>query len=136
MVGRPLNFTVMRRFSFLCVLWLCGCAATSPGGKTDPRIDGSSEASFDRSYDQVIRPLSPGERRQFALALFAVLLPDQCLGSDALLELTFLPVSADRTPHLRSCRTELDGKSYRDIIDAANIKGGAASPHNNRWRGP
>jgi hypothetical protein len=135
MASHRLN-EVMRRTSFLCALCLCGCAATSPGGTTDARIDGTSETSFDRSYDQVIRPLSPGERRQFALALFSVLLPDKCLGSDAVLELTFLPVSADRTAHLRSCRTQLDGKSYRDIINAANKNGGAGPPHNNRWRGP
>lgn len=121
----------MRRITFLFVLWVCGCAA-STGVKVDPRIDGTSEASFDSSYAQIIRPLSPAERRQFALALFGVLLPAKCLSSDAVLALTFLPVSPERAADLRPCRTQLSGKSYREILDAAGEKGGAASPHNNR----
>lgn len=126
----------MRRISLLCALWLCGCAATSTAAKDAPRIDGTSDASFDSSYAQVIRPLSPQERRQFALALFSVLLPDQCLSPPALLGLTFLPASTERGADLRSCRTQLSGKSYSDIIDAANEKGHAASPHNNGSTGP
>jgi len=126
----------MRRISFLCTLWLCGCAATSTGAKADPRIDGTTEISFDSSYAQVIRPLSQGERREFALALLAVLLPDKCLGPEPIVGLTFFPVSTDRAADLRSCRTQLNGKSYADIIGAANEKDRAASPHNNRWRGP
>jgi hypothetical protein len=97
---------------------LAGCASgiRSP----DARIDGTSEASFDRSYVQVVQPLSPEKRRRFALALFSVLLPQKCLSSEAVIALTFLPASADRKAELRTCRVPLNGKSYQDIIDAAD----------------
>jgi len=120
------------------LLGVCGCVSAS---KADaPRIDGSSDAAFDRSYVNVVQELTPQEQRRFALALFAVLLPQSCLGSDGVLALTFLPASAERKAALRPCRAQLNGKSYHDIIQAADAqdkaRGGSPAPPNNRWRGP
>ena len=48
---------------------LVGCAMTEK--KTDvPRFDGSSDATFDKSYVQVLRPLTGRQPRELALALF------------------------------------------------------------------
>jgi hypothetical protein len=113
----------MRLVSAVWASLVVGCAATSPGARSgDPRIDGSSEASFDSSYAKVVRPLSAGDRRQLALALFGVLLADKCRSTNAILELTFLPVSTDRPADLHTCRAQLNGMSHRDIIDAAKEK--------------
>jgi len=113
----------MRLISFIAVVLIAGCASTSHGaGPGDPRLDGSSDASFIRSYAKVVRPLAAGERRQFALALFGLLLGKECLSSNALIELMFLPVSTDRPANLRTCRDHLDGMSYRDIIDAQKAR--------------
>src|SRR5258708_8601321 len=120
----------MRLISVAWASLLVGCAATSPGARSsDPRIDGSSEASFDSSYSKVVRPLSAGDRRQFALALFSVLLADNCLSGNAIIELTFLPLSTDRPADLHTCRAQLNGKSYRDIIDAAKEKERGSRPN-------
>ena len=111
----------------LVAIGLASCASSirSP----DARIDGTSDASFDRSYIEVLQPLSSEKRRRFALALFSVLLPQNCLSSEAVIALTFLPASADRKAELHTCRVPLNGKSYQDIIDAADAKvGGFSDP--------
>jgi hypothetical protein len=114
---------IMRLISVVSAALLVGCVATTPGARSDePRLDGSSEASFDSSFAKVVRPLSAKDRRQLALALFGVLLAEKCLSSNAILELTFLPVSTDRPADLHTCRTQLKGMSYRDIIDADKEK--------------
>lgn len=113
----------MRLISVVCASLLAGCVATTPGARSDgPRLDGSSEASFDSSFAKVVRPLSAEDRRQLALALFGVLLAEKCLSANAILELTVLPVSTDRPADLHTCRTQLKGMSYRDIIDADKEK--------------
>lgn len=83
-------------------------------------IDGSSQSSFAASYSNIARKLSPRQARRFALALFTVLLPESCLSSDDLIRLTFFPVSPDRKEELIGCRRQLDGRSYRNVIEAAN----------------
>ena len=88
----------------------------------DLRIDGTSEGSFDQSYAKIVQKLSPQEQRRFALALFTVLLPEKCLSSEAVLALTFLPASPERKAELRTCRAQLNGKSYQDIVEAADAK--------------
>jgi hypothetical protein len=111
-------------FAASLLLVVCGCASTP---QTDtPRIDGTSDQSFDQSYVKLVQKLSSQEQRRFALALFSVLLPEKCLSSDAVVALTFLPASADRKAQLRTCRTQLNGKSYQDIVGAAEAKKTAA----------
>jgi hypothetical protein len=67
-------------------------------------------------------------------------LPESCLSSEAVVALTFLPATAERKAGLRTCRAQLNGKSYRDIVEAADAKdaarGVSPAPPNNRWRGP
>jgi hypothetical protein len=119
----------MRLVSVVGTVLLAGCAATSPGARLgDPRLDGSSDVSFDHSYAAVVRPLSAEDRRQFALALFGILLTEKCLSTNAIIELTFLPVSTDRPADLHTCRAQLNGMSYRDIIESAKDKERAPHP--------
>ena len=108
--------------SLLCLAF--GYSATA----SDLKIDGTSEESFDRSYVRLVRKLSQQERRQYALAMFSILLPEKCLGSNATIALAISPASPELKTELRPCRAQLDGKSYRDVVDAANAKGDAPSP--------
>ena len=120
----------MRLISVVWMFLLVGCASSSQGVRAgDPQIDGSSEASFRSSYARVVRPLSAAERRQLALALFGLLLGDKCLSTDGTIELTFLPVSIDRPADLHTCRAQLNGMSYRNIIDAAKEKERGSHPN-------
>jgi hypothetical protein len=76
-----------------------------------------------------VRPLSAADRRQLALALFGSLVADKCLSTNATLELTFLPVSTDRPADLHTCRAQLNGMSYRDIIDAEKERERSSHTH-------
>jgi hypothetical protein len=98
-----------------------GCQTELPNYRAlNTPLDGSSESSFAASYSNLARNLSPRQARRFALALFTVLLPESCLSSDDLVRLTFFPVSPDRKGELIGCRRQLEGKSYRNVIEAAN----------------
>jgi len=110
---------------FMVAMQLAACASSSRAPV--PRIDGTSEASFDHSYVQLVQPLSQDQRRRLALALLSALLQENCLSTDEVLALTFLPASADREAQLRSCRAQLNGKSYQDLVDAADAKAAGAS---------
>lgn len=112
------------RKTFLGVALLC--AAVSAGAKEPRRIDGTSEASFDKSYGRLVQSLPATERRKFALALFSVLFPHGCLTSDAAISLTFLPASPKDMAGIRPCRGVLHGKSSQDITEEANSKASAA----------
>jgi len=97
------------------------CQATLPNWRAlNTPIDGSSEVSFSTSYSNLAQKLSPRQARRFALALFAVLLPENCLSSDDLVRLTFFPVSPDRKGELGSCRIQLSGMTYQNVMEAAN----------------
>jgi hypothetical protein len=109
----------------LMCMQLAGCVSgiRSP----EARIDGTSDASFDKSFTEVLQPLSAEKRRGLALALLSVLLPQNCLKPDAVMALTFFPASNERKADIRSCRTQLNGESYQEIIDAGNAKGSGAT---------
>ena len=113
----------MRLLSCTAACLLVSCATPSPDSRPgDLRIDGSSAASFDRSFAELLRRIPAEARRELALSLFGVLLDKRCLSSTAILELTFLAVSADRPADLHTCRSYLNGMTYKDIIDAAKEK--------------
>jgi hypothetical protein len=99
--------------------------AVSACAKEPRRIDGTSDSSFEKSYARVVQPLSAANRREFALALLAVLLPHRCLGTDAVMSLTFLPVSPKDTAGIRPCRELLNGRSFQDITEEANSRRGS-----------
>ena len=126
----------MRLALTLVLIVVCGCASSPKADNL--RIDGTSDASFDKSYVSLVQTLSPQEQRSFALALFGVLLPEKCLSPEGVFVLTFLPASPEHAPQLRTCRAQLNGKSYQDIVVAADSKKttSLAAPPNNRWRGP
>jgi hypothetical protein len=98
------------------------CVITSSCAVEAPRIDSTSDQAFDKSFAKVVRSLHGYEPRQFALGLFGVLLPRNCLSPEATIHLTFAPVADSDGPLMRSCREQLEGKSYRDIIKEGEPK--------------
>jgi hypothetical protein len=109
----------LKSASLLLGVIFSGCAVEPP------RIDATSDAAFEKSFAKVARSLRGYEPRRFALGLFGVLLPRQCLSSEAVLHLTFSPVAPGDGLMLLSCREHLQGKSYVDIINDSNLKKGA-----------
>lgn len=116
MDGVRQNMRKLRTVALPFIAILSGCA-TEP-----PRIDSTSEVAFENSFSNVTRSLHGYEPRRFALALFGVLLPSQCLNSEAIIHLTFAPVSPSDGAMLQPCREQLQGKSYVDIIAEGEAK--------------
>ena len=98
------------------------CAISVASAAEAPRIDATSNRAFDKSFAKLVRSLRGYERRQFALGLFGVLIPRNCLSPEATIHLTFAPVAPNDGPLLRSCREHLQGKSYEDIIKEGEPK--------------
>ncbi|MGY0800142.1 hypothetical protein ACW7G0_13960 [Lysobacter sp. A286] len=83
------------------------------------RIDGSTDTSFDTSFSKLVKSLKAPERRTLALGLFGALIRHECLSPEAVIALTFSPVEPKDAPRIRPCRAHLDGKSYEEIMQAA-----------------
>lgn len=103
-----------------CLVIALICVAALVSAKEPRRIDGTSDKSFDKTYAQLVRAVPAAERRKFALDLLSVLLPHKCLSPDAIISLTFLSTSPKEAAGIRPCRELLNGKSSRDIAEAAN----------------
>jgi hypothetical protein len=112
----------MRRPAPICGAILF-CMAVTAQARELIRIDGRSDASFDKSFAKLVRSLRGYEARAFTLGLFGVLLPKDCLSAETIVYLTFQPVSPADAPRIRPCREHLDGMSFKDIIEAADKQG-------------
>ncbi|WP_167522052.1 hypothetical protein [Xanthomonas sontii] len=107
----------MKRFASL---WLIAMTAmASAFCSSTPRIDGMSPAAFEHSHAAVVEALSPEDRVRLSLAELIVLSRQRCLtlkssASPALIN-KILGGQAD----LESCRKELNGLSFKDIMTLA-----------------
>lgn len=89
------------------------------GCSSIPRVDGRSDAAFDESHARLLASLEPGDRMRLLLAEAKVLAPHGCLTKE--------PIPGNRTLNdvlggqvvLRSCRRQLHGLSFRDIMALA-----------------
>lgn len=100
--------------SFLSLLFIF--AAIKADAKEPIRIDGTTDELFKVSFEKMVRLLKTSERRTFSLGLFGALLKHECLSDDAIVRLTFMPVDPRDAPLLSSCRTQLNGMSYAEIL--------------------
>jgi hypothetical protein len=99
-------------------LLLLGISACSSA----PRIDGSSDAAFDRSHARLVDSISPQDRMRLSLAEAIVLTPLGCA--------TLKPIPGQPFPtkifggqaNITSCRKELNGLSFKDIMSRAYPK--------------
>ncbi|HEU4670857.1 MAG TPA: hypothetical protein VFR91_09110 [Dyella sp.] len=87
----------------------CACA---------PRIDGSSAAAFERSHAAVIASLSPQDRLRLSMAEAAFLSCKGCLSTKPMPD-PFLNTFFGGQADLSTCRRELNGLSFKDIMNRA-----------------
>ena len=84
-----------------------------------PTIDGSSDAAFDRSHARLVESISPQDRIRLSLAELIILAPLGCLSRKPIPRQPFLTKSLGGQARLRSCRKELDGQTFKDIMSRA-----------------
>lgn len=115
----------------LCLLFVAGCASPAI------RINGSSEEAFHNSHRQLLDSLSPAEKLQLTLAELVYLSPLPCARKqEPIPGQPALTAASGGMVSLVSCRYELDGKSFRDILHIAQIThstskvGVLVEPHN------
>ena len=88
-----------------------------------PKIDGSSQAAFERSHAAVIASLSQEDRMRLTLAELIVLSPKSCLTTKPLAGQPFLNDAFGGQADLSSCRKELHGLTFKDIMSQAYPQG-------------
>ncbi|MBN6111196.1 hypothetical protein KHF85_07320 [Xanthomonas translucens pv. graminis] len=106
-------------FTVLPLLGLASCGSS-------PRIDGSSYAAFQRSHAAVMAALSPQDRMRFTLAELIVLSPKGCLATKPIPDKPVLDKVLGGQADLSTCRKELDGLTFKDIMSQAYPQGETA----------
>jgi hypothetical protein len=87
-----------------------------------PTIDGSSDAAFDRSHARLVESISPQDRMRLGLAEAIVLTPLGCATSKPVPGQPFLTKTLGGQTNITSCRKELNGLSFKDIMSRAYPK--------------
>ncbi|WP_420008677.1 hypothetical protein [Xanthomonas sacchari] len=101
-------------------LWLIAMTAmTSASCSSTPRIDGRSPAAFERSHATVVAALSPEDRMRLSLAELIVLSRQGCLTSKSPASPPLINEILGGQADLVSCRKELNGLSFKDIMTLA-----------------
>jgi hypothetical protein len=103
-------------FVALLSLAITSCASAS-------KIDGSSLAAFEHSHAALIASLSPEDRVRLTLAELIVLSPKNCLTTKPLPGQPFLNNYLGGQADLSSCRKELHGLTFKDIMSQAYPQG-------------
>lgn len=88
-----------------------------------PKIDGSSDAAFEKSHAVLVESLSPENRLRLSLAEAIVLSPASCLKIMQSPDQTLLNEAFGGQADLKSCRKELNGLTFKDIMARAYPKG-------------
>jgi len=91
-----------------------------------PRIDGSSQAAFERSHAAVVAALSPEDRLRLSLAQLIVLTPKGCLTTKPIADQPLLNQTPGGQADLSACRKELHGLTFKDIMGLAYPEGETA----------
>ncbi|WP_371184322.1 hypothetical protein [Xanthomonas sacchari] len=105
--------------------WLIAMTAMAIAScSSTPRIDGRSRATFERSHATVVAALSPEDRMRFSLAELIVLSRQGCLTSKSPASKPLINEILGGQADLASCRKELNGLSFKDIMTLAYPDGG------------
>jgi hypothetical protein len=105
----------MKTIASLTFVGLSSLAITSCGSA--PRIDGSSQAAFERTHAAVIASLSPEDRLRLAQAEAVFLSNKGCITNKSILDKYFGGQS-----DLSTCRRELNGLTFKDIMNRAYLQ--------------
>jgi hypothetical protein len=92
-----------------------------------PRIDGSSQASFECSYAAVVASLLPQDQMRLSLAQLILLSPKGCLTTRPFAGQAFMDQTSGGQADLSSCRKELHGLTFKDIMSLAYPHGQPAA---------
>lgn len=90
--------------------------------KSVPTIDGSSDAAFNRSHARLVQSISPQDRMRLVLAEAIVLTPLDCVTSKPFPGQPFLTKALGGQANITSCRKELNGLTFKDIMIRAYPK--------------
>ena len=110
----------MKRITISIVASGIAALCCTASAKEPPRIDATSDGTFDTSFVKLAKSLRGYEPRRLALGLFGVLISHKCLSSETIIHLTFNAVSAKDAQRIRPCREHLHGKSFLDIVEEAD----------------
>ena len=97
-------------FSNLAAVLLTACVHTA--APTALRIDGSTPTTFQSSWDQLYKSLSPSQRSQLEVAILPIALGKYHSFVD-------VPPSTLAGIGPQTIRSEIDGMSFREILDLA-----------------
>jgi hypothetical protein len=98
------------------LLFTSGCSSA-------PRIDGRSDVAFDESHSRLLASLEPGDRLRLLLAEAIVLTPRGCLTKEPIPGASSLNDVLGGQVVVRSCRRELHGLSFNDVMELAYPNG-------------
>jgi hypothetical protein len=103
----------------ICIALTVFLVTTLASCSSANRIDGSSERAFVRSHATLMAELPPEDRMRLSLAELIVLAPKGCLVEADLSDRESLMKALKRSNDLSSCRKELDGLTFKDIMNLA-----------------
>jgi hypothetical protein len=83
-----------------------------------PRIDGSSQAAFERTHAALIASLSPEDRLRLSVAEAVFLSHKDCISTKPIPD-PFLNKFFGGQADLSTCRKELNGLTFKDIMSRA-----------------
>ena len=109
----------MRSREFAFIPLALGSALAGTACSSVQKIDGSSDAAFDGSHARLVDSLSPEDRLRLTLAEGIVLAPLGCLTTEKIAGQRFLTDALGGESVLRSCRKELNGMTFEDIMRRA-----------------
>ena len=104
------------------LLFATGCSSV-------PRIDGRSDSAFDESHARLLASLEREDRMRLLLAEAIILSPRDCLTKEPIPGNSTLTDVLGGQIVLRSCRLELDGLSFKDIMELAYPDGASSNHH-------
>ena len=94
-----------------------------PACNSVPKIDGSSDAAFEKSHAGLVQSLSAENRLRLSLAEAIILSPENCLKIKQSPDMPMLNEAFEGQADLRSCRNQLNGLTFEDIMARAYPKG-------------
>jgi hypothetical protein len=106
----------MKAITSLTFIGLSSLAITSCASA--PRIDGSSQAAFERTHAALVASLPPEDRLRLTLAEAVFLSRKGCISTKPISD-PFLNKLLGGQVDLGACRKELNGLTFKDIINQA-----------------
>ncbi|MDZ7904131.1 MAG: DUF6694 family lipoprotein [Rheinheimera sp.] len=102
--------------AILFCLLLGGCSSAGPSVNEVPRVDASSEATFQSSLRRITSGRTEDEKQKLQLAMLAIMLSDLTSAQQLVDNVKYQKMSP------ASFRDRFAGLSYEEILNKANVK--------------